>query len=323
MQKLTFVDTLQASMHEKKSVVCVGLDPQLKFIPPHIIEEAKRVTYGGDIEEAIGWAIFAFNRQIMDAVAPYVCAFKPQSAFYERSYHSVLALEKTVAYANALGIPVIMDAKRMDGGDTADSYAQTYVGEVPSFDGATKPSSLRSDAVTIGGYIAEDTIARFLTEMKKFGTGAFVVDKTSFKPNSFVEQLVTIDGLKVWEELANAVADWGKDVIGLNGYSNLGVVMGATYPKEAERMRELLPKVVKLLPGYGAQGATADDAVVSFNEDGFGGVVNNSREAIAAWQRERFREENPKNFARAAENASRFARDDINAALQRAGKYPF
>jgi orotidine-5'-phosphate decarboxylase len=320
----TFVDQLQAAMLTKNSVLCVGLDPQLKFMPPQLISGAIRLH--GRTWEALAHCFNEFNRGIIDAVAPYACCVKPNAAFYEGSHHLWAVYEGTIAYARSKGLLVINDGKRFDGGDTADAYAQTHIGELPFFDNTTAPSLVRSDAVTIGGYIGEDTIVRFMKEMKQYGTGAFVVDKTSFKPNSVIEQLVTENGLTVWEELANHIGVWGQEVVGDNGYSNLGVVMGATYPTEAERMKEIIPKCVKLVPGYGAQGGDADDAVVAFNDDGFGAVVNSSRGIIAAWQKGEFKVNDPYYYAKAAAFAADHARSELNAALMRklgASNFPY
>ncbi len=321
----TFTDRLQKAMRVKESVLCVGFDPQLKFIPPHLIKEA--IKFKGRTWEALEYCFLKFNLGIMDAVEPYAAVIKPQAAFYEASYQLWHALEQTINWAEKCELLVIKDAKRLDGGDTADAYAQTHIGMVPFFDGKMIKSPLRTDAVTIGGSIGEDCISRFVKEMKAHGTGGFVVDKTSFKPNSVIEQLVTENGLSVWEELAYYVSMWGEGTEGENGYRNLGVVMGATYPEDALRMRKILPNAVMLVPGYSlpdsiGQGGTADEAVVSFNDDGFGAVVNASRAIIAAWQKGPFACD-PKDFAKAAGQAAKAARDDLNEALKRAGKYPF
>lgn len=317
---MTFVDNLQVAMKDKKSVLCVGLDPQLKFMPPHLIE--MMVARHGKTWEALAAIYQIFNYHIIDAVAPHAVAVKPQAAFYEASSELWRVLERTIAYARSRGLIVIKDAKRKDGGDTAEAYAQANIGEVPFFDGGTMPAPIRTDAVTIDGYIGEACVSHFVKEIKKHGTGAFVVDKTSFKPNSAIENLVTTSSLTVWEQLAYYVAKWGEGTEGENGYRNLGVVMGATYPEDAPKMRAILPKALMLIPGYGAQGGGADDAVTAFNDDGFGGIVNNSRGVIAAWQKGQFACES-EDFHVAAERAASAARFDLNEALKRAGKYVF
>lgn len=316
----TFVDNLQAAMQAKKSVLCVGLDPQMRFMPPHMVEQM--VALHGESWEARAAIYRVFNAGIIDAVAPYAAAVKPQAAFYEASHHMTQTLEETIAYAHSKGLVVIKDAKRKDGGDTAQAYAEANIGEVPWFGGRTIQAPARVDAVTIDGYIAEACVSHFVTEIKKHGTGAFVVCKTSFDPNSEIENEVTMSGNPVWVKLARLVAKWGEGTEGKNGYRNLGVVMGATYPKDAPTMRAILPKAIMLVPGYLAQGATADDAVVPFNEDGFGAVVNASRGVIAAWQKGPFACHS-KDYTQAARWAAKAARDDLNEALKRAGKYPF
>jgi orotidine-5'-phosphate decarboxylase len=316
----TFVDRLQAGMMEKRSILCVGLDPRLEFMPPHLIESV--VAEYGKTWEAMAALYHAFNFDVIDAIAPYVAVVKPQAAFYEASHHLWGVMEETIAYAHSKGLLVIKDAKRMDGGDTAKAYAQAHIGEVPFFDGITVEAPIRADALTIGGYIDDAGVLPFVEESRKYGTGAFVVDKTSFRPNSRIENLVTASGLTVWEKLAHHVIVWGEGTEGENGYRNLGVVMGATYPTDAPKMRAILPKSVMLIPGYGNQGATADDAVVAFNKDGFGGVVNDAQRILAAWRKGRF-ECASEDFAAAAGRAAEAARDDLNAALKRAGKYAF
>ncbi|MDO8566024.1 MAG: orotidine-5'-phosphate decarboxylase [Candidatus Moranbacteria bacterium] len=316
----TFVDKLQLAMQMKKSVLCVGLDPQLKFMPPHLIAEMRAVY--GDTEEAIGELYYAFNRAIIDAVEPSAGVVKPQAAFYTRSAHTWHALEKTQAYAKYKGLLRIKDAKCKDGGDTAQAYAEAHIGEVPFFDGDRAVAPIRGDAVTIDGYIGENCVGYFAQEVRLHGTCAFVVDKTSFEPNSAIEQLVTDNGLTVWERLAHYVSVWGEGTEGKNGYRNVGVVMGATFPEDAPKMRKILPKALMLVPGYGAQGGGAEGAVVPFNEDGFGAVVNSSRGIIAAWQKGPFACD-PKDFAQAAALAASAARHDLNVALMKANKFPF
>jgi orotidine-5'-phosphate decarboxylase len=311
---ITFTDKLISQIRKKNSLLCIGLDPQLKLLPKHLIKEAR--LYHLPTHAAVETAIRNFNRSLIDATAEYAIAYKPQSAFYEM-YGSwgMGALEDTIDYLREKNLPVILDGKRGDGGDTARAYAETYIGEIPrlaykeedEFDIGDSP--LRSDAVTIHGYIGDACVLPFVAEMKKHGTGAFIVDKTSFKPNSRVEQLVTTDNIPVWQALAHMLADWSDGTEGIEGYRNLGVVMGATYPQDTPIMRKILPKSWFLVPGYGAQGGGANDAVIGVNPDGFGCVVNSSRGIIYA--------SNGEDFAEAAAKAAKKSRDDLNEALER------
>jgi orotidine-5'-phosphate decarboxylase len=238
----------------------------------------------------------------------------------------VWAFEQTVAYAHKKGLIVIEDAKRGDGGDTADAYAAGHIGKVDFWgdgdDLVKQFSPIRVDCMTVQPGIGEDCVGRFVKAVKAYGTGIFVVTKSSFRPNSEVEQLVTKSGQKVWQEIAHMVDKWGQDTEGTHGYRNVGVVMGATFPGDAPEMRKILPNAWFLIPGYGGQGGTADEAVVGINEDGLGGGVNSSRGITYAYLKGDFATSH-EDFASAAENAARSSRDELNEALKRAGKLNF
>lgn len=325
-----FADKLCKAVREKGTFLCCGLDPQLRYMPPHLIRQA--VEMHGRTFEAIGWLFQEFNRRIIDAVHPFVVCVKPQMAFYEiYGEDGISAYYQTVCYAQEKGLLVITDAKRGDGGDTADAYADGYLGTVPFWPAFTEPlenltrvrSATRTDCMTVHGYIGEDCVGRFITRVKENGTGIFVVTKTSFKPNSAVEQLVTKNEIPVWQELAIMVKEWGKDTEGSFGLRNVGVVMGATYPEDALIMRDILPDSIFLIPGYGAQGSGAKDAVVGIRKDGLGGVVNNSRALIYAWQNTKGRHQClPEHFDAAAAAQARDDRDALVVACQEAGKWP-
>jgi orotidine-5'-phosphate decarboxylase len=321
----TFTDRLMDAIDAKKSILCAGLDPQFKMIPTHIREEA-RIRYGRGWR-AIGEAYLEFNKMVIDAVEPYVACVKPQMAFYEAYGNwGVWAFEGTVEYAKDRGLVVIEDAKREDGDDTAQAYADGHIGRVDFWGddqkSFSKVPSFDVDAITVTAWIGQPMIAPFVEVVKEYGKGVFVVDKTSFRPDSVIQQKKTEDGRTNWEELAHWVLHWGVNTEGERGYRNLGVVMGATYSEEAATMRRILPNAWFLIPGYGAQGGGADGAVVGFNKDGYGGVVNSSRGIIFAYAKGQFQCE-PENFAEAARQAAEFSRDDLNAALKRAGKCPW
>lgn len=327
-----FVDRLCAEIVQKKSVLCCGLDPQLRYMPPYLIRRAVQNfgVRGPNDFVALGWLFTEFNKLIIDAVYDIVVCVKPQLAFYE-DYGSVgfKALEDTIAYARSKGLLVIADAKRGDGGDTADAYADGYLGRVPFF-GSEDPtiltrtvSPIRVDCMTVHGYIGEDCVGRFIRAVKEENTGIFVVDKTSFKPNSAVEQLMTTSGRPVWQELANMVNKWGEGTEGDYGLRNVGVVMGATYPDDAPKMRVFLPNSIILIPGFGGQGATADDAVAGIREDGLGGIVNNSRNLIYAWQNKKGKFQcAPEEFAMATRLQAIEDRAQLLSALKKANKWP-
>ena len=216
MTMISFADLYCEEVRRKKSILCGGLDPQLRYMPSHLIREAVRIH--GRTLEAVSWLFAEFNRQIIDAIYDVVPVVKPQMAFYE-GYGAlgVKAFEQTVAYAKKMGLLVIEDGKRGDGGDTADAYADGSLGRVPFFSEGDDPSELTSiisplrvDCLTVHGYIGQDCVGRFIERVKKYGTGIFVVTKTSFKPNSAVEQLMTSSGRTVWQRLAEMVNEWGE-----------------------------------------------------------------------------------------------------------------
>lgn len=301
----SFTDRQIDEIKKKKSILIVGLDPQLQYFP----ESIRIIADGG----YVGAALYLFNKGIIDAVEPFVVAVKPQMAFYERfGSIGVKAFEDTVSYAKGKGLIVIEDAKRGDGGDTAEAYAigHLYPDDAYGFD---------VDCITINVWIGDSCIAPFIDMIDGTGKGIFVVTKTSFKPNSRVENIITQKGIKIWEELAEMVGEWGKGTEGEYGYKNIGVVMGATYPEDAVRMRQILPNSFFLVPGYGAQGGGADNAVKGVNKDGLGCIVSSSRGIIYAYQKGRFQCDG-RDFAKAAEEAAKFSRDELNTALERAGK---
>lgn len=300
----TFTDRFINGIKEKGSILCVGLDPQFDRLPKHLTKGVKE-SRAADIK-------LLFNKAIIDAVKNYAVAVKPNTAFYEgHGYRGIRALERTIEYAKSAGLLVILDAKRGDGGDAAEAYAEAYLGQDAFID---------IDAMTINGCTGNAGVLPFVIAAGKTGKGIFVVTKTSFKQNPrSVENLVTQNGNKVWEEIAKMAEEWGRGTKGKYGYSNVGVVMGATYPEDAIRMRKILPNAMFLVPGYGAQGGGADDAVRSVNKDGHGCIVNSSRNIIYAFEKGPFQRDN-KDFAIAAEKAAMLSRDELNSALMSAGK---
>jgi len=323
MRMKTFVDELIDAIEEKQSILCVGLDPQARYIPKHILQQGCQAA---DEKEGIAEAFIIFFEEVIKATAPFAAIAKPQMAFYEAySNWGVWAFEEVEEICKEYNLLVLEDAKRCDGGDTSKAYADGHLGEVEVWDPVkselVKKPGLDVDAMTVVPQIGTSCLAPFVDVVKTKNKGIFVVDKTSFTPNSEVEQLVTASGLKVWEEIALLVQKWSVGCEGEYGINNVGVVTGATYPEDAPRMRELLPNCFFLVPGYGAQGGGADGAIRGIRDDGLGIIVNSSRDIDYAYLRG-FKCD-PKDFAKAAGKAAEFARDDLNAALKRAGKIPW
>jgi orotidine-5'-phosphate decarboxylase len=261
-----FADRLIETVERKRTCVVVGLDPQLDLFPSELREKARRST--ADAADAI----MEFNRRVLDAVAEHAAAVKPQSAFYEAlGWEGVRALAETVRAARDRGLLVIADVKRGDIGSTAEAYAQAHL------------DLLQADAVTVNPYLGLDGIAPFLKRVRD-GKGIFVLVKTS-NPSSVELQDLDASGAKLYEKVAGLVERWGGDCRGESGYSAVGAVVGATFPAAAEKLRRLMPCALFLVPGYGAQGATADDCRPCFDARGRGAVVNSSRGITFAYRR--------------------------------------
>ena len=311
---MNFADRLVTACRDKQSTVIVGLDPRWTSLPQTLREQAERAN--GLTAQAAALAFYQFGRAIIDAVVDIAVAVKPQFAFYEQyGPWGMHALLQTVEYAQSQGLLVIGDAKRGDIGSTAEAYAQAYLGGLTK---ANEPSwSMGVDALTINAYLGSDGVQPFLQAAERSGSGVFVLVKTS-NPSSGELQDQLIGDEPVYARIARMVKLWGEKLIGQSGYSSLGAVVGATYPEEAAALRQLMPRSIFLVPGYGAQGATANDVVPAFNDDGLGAVVNSSRGIIFAYQK--MPEFGATRYADAARAAAIATRDDINGALRRAGK---
>jgi orotidine-5'-phosphate decarboxylase len=247
-----FSDRLAAAVERKHSQLVVGLDPVVEQLPAEV---------DGDL--------FAFCAGIVDAVAPYAVAVKPQSAFFEaHGAEGVRAFEEVCLYARAAGLLVIADAKRGDIGSTARAYARAFIP--------------LADAVTVNPYLGGDSVEPFLEACRREGAGIFCLVKTSNPGSADVQDVALAEGGKLWEHVARLVCDWGEGLVGERGLSAVGAVVGATFPREVAEARELLPRSVLLLPGIGAQGGTPADVAAAFANDPAGGLVSASRSVIYA-----------------------------------------
>ena len=298
--QLHFGDRLIAAIKAKGNPVCVGLDPRLDQIPQHLKEEA--IKKFNDGFEGAANAFLEFNKGIIDAVADLVPCVKPQIAFYEQfGSYGMWAFEKTCKYAEDKGLIVIADVKRNDIGSTAQAYANSYLGEVEIFDESIQGMDVYS--ITVTPYLGYDGIKPFVTACREFGKGIFVLLKTSNPSSGDLQDLLLDekvaeefgnDGrIKNYELMAHLIDSWGADEIGESGYSSVGAVVGATYPKQAAALRAMLPNTIFLVPGYGAQGGGAQDVKPCFNSDGLGAIVNSSRGIIFAYEEEEYSENYP------------------------------
>jgi len=242
-----FADRLAAAVERKHSQLVVGLDPFPDRVPDPL----------------------AFCRQIVDAVADHAVAVKLQSAFFEvRGADGVRAFEEVCAYAREAGLLVIGDVKRGDIPTTADAYARAFIP--------------LADAVTVNPYMGGDSVEPFVDACRREGAGIFCLVKTSNRGSADVQDLELADGRPLWHRVSELVHEWGSDVIGVNGLSAVGAVVGATYPNEVVAIRRLLPRSVLLLLGIGAQGAKPTDVAAAFGAGPASALVSASRSIIFA-----------------------------------------
>lgn len=272
------IDQLIERIEVTKHPIVVGLDPRLQYIPAFIKKEA--FGQHGKSPQGAAAAILRFNQEIIDSIYDIVPAVKPQIALYEQyGAPGIEAYYETIAYARKRGLIVIGDIKRGDIASTAEAYAQGHLGEV-EIEG-TYHRGAEAHSVTLNPYLGYDAIEPFLQVCKQENRGLFILVKTS-NPNSGQLQNLKVGERYLYEIVGELVRDWGKELMGSRGYSQVGAVVGATYPEEAAVLRKLMPHSFFLVPGYGAQGAKAEDLKGCFNRDGLGALIASSRGIISA-----------------------------------------
>ncbi len=306
------IDRLIDRIMELKNPTVVGLDPRLGMIPDHV-KEAAYAKYGRTLEGA-SEAFLKFNKAIIDAVCDLVPAVKPQIAMYETlGAAGMQAFIETVRYAKEKGMIVIGDIKRSDIASSAEAYATAHIGAT-DVEGDTF-SAFDEDMITLNPYLGSDSIQPFFKTMRAFDRGMFVLCKTS-NPGGGEFQDLLVDGMPLYEKVGLRIEAWGEEFRGKYGFSDVGAVVGATYPEQGVRLRALLPHTFFLVPGYGAQGATARDLAGCFNADGIGAIVNSSRGIIGAWQSAKYKERfTPEEFALASRAAVIDMQKDLWGAL--------
>ena len=307
-----FADRVRDAVESKGSPVMVGLDPRPESLPPHLLSACRDEF--GDTPQAVGEAFWGFNRGIIDAVHDVVPAVKPQLAFYERyGIAGVKAYKRTAAYARDAGLMVVADAKRNDIGSTASAYAEAFLGVSQVF-GESVTGDFAADALTVNAFLGRDGVQPFIDCAVRHDCGVFVLVRTS-NPSAADVQDMQVDGRPLYEHLGALVECWGEGSRGSSGYSCVGAVVGATWPEQAARLRDIMPHTLFLVPGYGAQGATAADVARCFDAHGHGALVNASRSIIYAWRSGAYTERYSEfDYGAAAREAAQRMRDDIRDA---------
>lgn len=298
------LDALLEGIARTQNPTVAGLDPKLDFIPDYIKQKA--FSEYGETLKGVAEAIFEYNKGLIDALCEIVPAVKPQAAYYEMyGTEGVIALRRTQDYAKEKGMYVITDGKRNDIGTTMEAYAVAHLGKVKV--GNNEYCPFAGDALTVNGYLGTDGIKPLIDVCNKYDKGIFVLAKTS-NPSSGELQDKLIDGMPVYEMMGRMCENWGKDLMGKYGYSGVGIVAGATYPEQIAELRSKLPETFFLIPGYGAQGASAKDISAAFDKNGLGGIVNSSRGIMCAYKKEGCDE---KDYAGAAYREAVRMRDEI------------
>ena len=303
------IDKLIDKIKEMNNPTVIGLDPRYDMIPKCIKEK-----YAENISGACD-AIFEFNKRLIDATYDIIPAVKPQIAFYEMfGLEGIRTFNETCKYAKEKGMYVIADIKRGDIGTTAQGYSNAFIGKTPI--GEIEYSIYDVDFVTLNPYMGIDAIKPFIEDCKKYGKGMFVLVKTSNKSSGDLQDLKLENGKTIYETVADLVNEWGKDSIGRYGYSAVSAVVGATYPKQMEDLRKIMPAGFFLIPGYGAQGGKAEDIALGFDKNGIGGIVNASRSLMCAYKSDRWKDKyTEEQFAEATRAEAIRMRDELNNAI--------
>ena len=303
-----FIEQLIQLIKEKRSVVSMGLDPRMDKegeIPKYLIDEYNNPDK----------IILEFNKELIEDTNDLFPVVKPQIAFYEK-YEAFDALKETIKYAHKNDLLVILDSKRNDIGSTSEAYAYSIF------------NNFNADACTINAYFGIDGVRPFLEYKEK---GVFVLVKTSNPSSIDFQNLFSAKLPDVSDEIfeyqieskilkrnyirmAELVREWSKDLEKFYSFTNLGAVVGATYPNELKKVRDIIENSFILIPGYGAQGAQAKDIKYGFLEKGLGGIVNSSRGIIYAYnQSKKYSQEN---FGKAARDEIIDMNEKINKEIK-------
>lgn len=288
-------DILIDKIEQTGNPTVAGLDPRVEYLP----DELKRLA----VDKAdSAKAVTEFNFRIIDAIKDIVPAVKIQSAFYEIfGAAGVDAMNKTAEYAKKSGLITMADVKRNDIGSTAEAYAAAYLDDN------------LYDYITVNPYLGYDGIKPFTDKCAQNTKGIFALARTS-NPSAAAIQNVTIQsGEPLYVHIGKLIESWGGELVGEYGYSAVGAVVGATNPAEALELRKTLKTTFFLVPGYGAQGGKGKDAAASFDDNGRGAIVNNSRGIIAAYKTEKYA---GLPYYKAAREAALAMKYDLAAALK-------
>jgi orotidine-5'-phosphate decarboxylase len=286
------IDRLYENIN-KNGHVCVGFDTGIEYIP-------KTVT---DRYTSLEDALFEYNKTIIDATLDVAACYKVQIAYYEAlGLAGFITYKRTLQYIREKGSIIIADIKRGDISKTAEMYAKAH------FEG-----DFESDFITLNPYMGLDGLEPYLSYVKNKEKGLFVLVRTSNKGAEDIQYINTVEDRKVYSVVGEKIQELGDEYLGNCGYSSIGGVVGCTHVEEGIELRKSLDRMFFLIPGYGAQGGTAED-VALYLKDGNGGVVNSSRGILLAYKKH---EDGEKHFGDYARKEVIRMRDDILNAVKK------
>ncbi|MBN2563227.1 MAG: orotidine-5'-phosphate decarboxylase [Phycisphaerae bacterium] len=307
-----FADRLLKAVTDRCAPAAVAVDPVYANLPAEIVDH-RDLNDESDAEAALD-AVLEFCRRVIRIVAPLVPAVKINSAYFERYYaEGIEGYYELVQEASARDLVVIGDVKRGDVGHTAEMYAHAHLAD-SGF--VNLEDQVAPDAVTVNGYFGLDGVMPFINVACEQGKGVFVLVRTSNESASAIQDIVAQDGRKVHEIVAGQVAEWASNprTIGESGYSSIGAVVATRDPADAARLRAAMPRSIFLVPGYGAQGGTAEDFLPYFRPDGTGAIVVAGRSVIYAHRQPKYKERFASQWEKCIEQSCK----DFVAALTRA-----
>lgn len=277
MTSTHFTDRLLVAIDARRAPCTVALDPVYENLPAVVRGSTSPLD-----------AIRRFSLSVLQIIAPIVPSVKINSAYFERYYDEGVRLyHELVRAASAAGLVVIGDVKRGDVGHTAEMYAKAQLArpDVPGIDASHTP-----DAVTISGYFGLDGAKPFIDTAVRDQRGLFVLVRTSNPSAAVIQDVPTADGRKVHELVAGEVARWAEEprTMGSRGYSCIGAVVATRNKDDALKIRAAMPRSIFLVPGYGAQGGTAEDFRPYFKADGTGAIIAAGRSVIFAHERREY-----------------------------------
>ncbi len=273
------IDQLIEKIKIMKNPTVIGLDPRYEMLPKCVKDKYPKTLEGAR------QAIIEYNKALIDAIYDIIPAIKPQIAFYEMyGIPGMQAFKETCEYAKQKGMFVIADIKRGDIGSTAQGYSNAYLGKTKIEE--NEQSLYDIDFVTVNPYMGTDCVKPFIDDCKKYNKGLFILVKTSNPSSGELQDVKLENGEEVYTRVAKYVEKWGEELRGEYNYSSISAVVGATYPEQLKKLRQIAPHTYFLIPGYGAQGGKAEDIALGFDENGLGGIVNASRSLMCAYKSE-------------------------------------